>query len=183
MPTTAFVTDIGNDLAYEVPVETIMEWVSASVDRLLAIKAKVVLCDLPLEALRQLNATRYGVFRKLFFPQCTLGWREMLQRAEQLNARLRELAESRDIPVFTVPNQSYGFDPMHPRRRFLPAMWAELLSTVAPTPDNLSRHRCPLALAWYLRGLRPEAWSFFSVSRRASQPHGLLRNGTKIFLY
>jgi len=183
MPTTAFVTDIGNDLAYGVSVETLVKWVSVSLDRLLAIDAQVVLSDLPLEPLRQLSAARYGYLRAFFFPQCRLDLREMLQRAEQLSERLRSLAKSREIPIFTASNDWYGFDPIHPRRRFLPETWAELLSAVTEVPGDLAQHRCPFLLAWYLRGLRPEARSCFSLSQRVSQPHGRLHDGTKIFLY
>lgn len=39
-PTTAFMTDIGNDLAYEVPVDQLMEWVEDGVVRLQHLDAK-----------------------------------------------------------------------------------------------------------------------------------------------
>lgn len=183
MPITAFVTDIGNDLAYEVPVETIVEWVEASLDRLLALGARVVLSDLPLEVIRQLSATRYRCFRAILFPQCRLDWREMLQRAELLSERLQEVTKSLEVPLFVGRKEWYGLDPIHPRRRCYPEMWAQLLALVAETSSGLSLLRCPLATAWYLRRLRPESWSAFSFLRRASQPNGRLHDGSTISLY
>lgn len=183
VPITAFLTDIGNDLAYEVPVETVVEWVQGCVDRLLAMNARVVISDLPLGALKQVGASRYRLLRTVLFPQCRLDWDEMLRRAEQLSARLRELAESAEIPFFVGQTSWHGLDPIHPRRRFLPELWAQLLSHVAETPSSLSTHRCPIAESWYLRSLRPESWWRFSFFCRAAQPNGHLRDGTTISLY
>jgi len=183
VPISAFITDIGNDLAYEVPVETVVEWVEACLDRLLAQGARVVLSDLPIEALRQVSATRYRLFRAVLFPQCRLDWRELLSRAELLSERLQALAKSRKVPIFAVRKTWYGLDPIHPRRRYHPEMWSRLLGLAAKTSSDLSQHRCPLGLAWYLRRLRPESWSTFSFSRRAHQPNGRLRDESTIALY
>lgn len=183
LPTTAFLTDIGNDLAYEVPVETILEWVEGCLDRLSALDARVVLSDLPLDVLRQVGAARYRFVRRLLFPQCQLEWPELLCRAETLSERLREVAESRQVPFFTGSNAWYGLDPIHPRRGCYPEMWSQLLAHVADVPEDLSKHRCPFLLAWYLRGLRPEEWSIFSFSRRATQPNGWLREGSTLSLF
>ncbi len=158
MPITAIVTDIGNDLAYEVPVETVVEWVEGCLDRLLALDARAVVSDLPLEVIKQLSEVRYRFFRKILFPQCRLTWSEMLRRAEQLSERLQDVAKSRKVPLFTVRNEWYGLDPIHPQRRNYPEMWAQLLASVTETPSDLMQHRCSFAKAWYLRGLRPESW-------------------------
>ncbi len=183
VPITAFVTDIGNDLAYEVSVETIFRWVEACLDRLMTLDARVVLGGLPLEVLRQLGATRYRCFRAFFFPRCRLEWREMLRRAESLNERLQEASQSREIPFFTGRKQWYGLDPIHPLKRYYAEMWSQLFELVAEMPKGLSRHRCSLAKAWYLRGLQSESWSTFSFSRRAFQPSGRLCDGSTISLY
>ena len=183
VPISAFLTDIGNDLAYEVPVDQVLEWVEGCVDRLSALGAQVVLSDLPMDSLRQVSETKYRLFRALLFPQCRLEWRELLHRAEQLSECLRAFAESREMPIFSVRKACYGFDPIHPRRRDFPEIWTHLLSLVTDVPSDLQSHRCPLGLAWYLRGLRPESWSTWSLQRRAIQPNGLLRDGSTIALY
>jgi len=183
VPITAFVTDIGNDLAYEVPVETVVEWVEACLDRLLALHARVVISDLPLEVFRQLSATQYQCFRAIFFPQCRLPWNEMLRRAELLSERLQEVAKSREIPLFTGKKEWYGLDPIHPRKRCYSEMWAELLGLVTEIPSDGTWPRCSLLLAWHLRSLRCENGSTFSFLRSASQLHGPLRDGSTIALY
>jgi len=149
--------------------------------------ARVVLSDLPMDALKHVKESRYRLFRALFFPQCRLDWHEMLHRAEQLSEGLQELAKSREVPVFVGRTEWYGLDPIHVRRHCYPAMWSQLLSLVAEIDnDSLSPRlspRCPFAMAWYLRSLRPENWSTFSISRRAAQPNGQLRDGSTISLY
>jgi len=183
VPISAVLTDIGNDLAYEVPVDQVFEWVEACVDRLLALDAEVVLTDLPMEPLRQVSAAQFGFFRALLFPQCRLSHQEIQHRAEQLSSRLHTLAKSRKISIFSVDNAWYGFDPIHVRRRYFGDLWAQLLHGFATDHEPAPSARCPCATAWYLRSLRPEHWSVFSIPRCAEQPHGRLHDGTTIALY
>ncbi|NOY40602.1 MAG: hypothetical protein GXP26_02025 [Planctomycetes bacterium] len=182
-PTTAFVTDIGNDLAYEVPVETVVEWIETCLDRLDSLAARVVLSDLPMSTLYDVGEARYRLFRSVLFPGCRLTWTEMLARAERLSERLHLLSESRNTPIFIVKNEWYGLDPIHPRMSSYLAIWRDLFALAGaklnenPTQEN---HRL---LTWYLRALRPESWSMFSIPRHAQQPQGRLHDGTTISLY
>jgi len=182
-PTTAFVTDIGNDLAYEVPVERIVEWVESCLDRLDSVSARVVLSDLPMSVLRDVGATRFRVFRTLLFPYCRLSWAEMLDRAEQLSERLHQLAKTRNIPIFVGNSEWYGFDPIHPRSSYYPQQWQELFALAGAEWSENSTPESRRLLTWYLRNLRPDNWSFFSIPRHAQQPSGRLHDGTTISLF
>jgi len=181
--TTAFVTDIGNDLAYEVPVDRVAKWVDECVDRLQSHDARVVITDLPLDVLRRVSEARYRVVRVLLFPNCRLEWGEMLRRAEQLSERLKQIADVRQTPLFAGDSAWYGWDPIHPRRANLARLWSELFGIVSSTESGTASHNKSLALTWYLRGLRPEKWSAFSFSRGATQPHGRLIDGSEISLF
>ena len=183
MPISAVMTDIGNDLAYEVPVEKVIHWVEGCLDRLLALNARIVLSDLPLEVLREVGTMRYRCFRTLLFPACRLSWTEMLQRAELLSQRLNELAEQREIPVFIVPKQWYGLDPIHPRYRHLAELWAQLVGLMRDSRLEFAFPNFSWSWSWYLRRLRAQQSSFFSVSRSAKQPSGRLRDGSTISLF
>ena len=183
VPITAFVTDIGNDLAYEVPVDTVVQWVEASLDRLTSLGARIVVSDLPMDVLRRVQEARYRVFRAILFPQCRLPWSELLDRAEQLSAHLQQLAKEREIPFFVVRKEWFGLDPIHPRMTCYAALWSELLSLVVDGAGGSLPPRCPLLLAWQLRRLQPESWMWFSIPRRSTQPNGRLRDGSRISLY
>lgn len=181
--TTAFVTDIGNDLAYEVPVETVVEWIETCLDRLDSIASCVVLSDLPMSSLRDVGEARYRLFRTVLFPSCRLTWTEMLTRAERLSERLHLLSESRNIPIFVDENEWYGFDPIHPRVSAYSAIWRELFALAGAKLDENPAQENHRLLSWYIRDLRPESWSMFSISRHAQQPQGRLHDGTTISLY
>jgi hypothetical protein len=68
VPITAWITDIGNDLGYEVPVKTILEWFSGCVDRLEELGARIAITDLPLEKLRGLGERKFRLLCVLFSP-------------------------------------------------------------------------------------------------------------------
>ncbi len=182
-PTTAFVTDIGNDLAYEVAVETVVDWIETCLDRLDSIAARVVLSDLPMSALRDVGEARYRLFRTVFFPGCRLTLAEMLSRAERLSERLRLLSESRNIPIFIGKSEWYRLDPIHPRRSAYPAIWRELFALADANLEETPTQESGRLLTWYLRDLRPESWSMFFIPRHAQQPQGRLHDGTTISLY
>jgi hypothetical protein len=183
VPITAWITDIGNDLGYEVPVETILEWVSGCVDRLEAMGARIAISDLPIEALQGLSKRKYRLLRSLFFPASRLSRDELLTRAVTLNTALKELGKTRNTPIFSVPNDWYGCDPIHPRGRHHLAMWRAqfgLFANVAADAQRVDDHWLMRA---YLRLLQPESWRRFSVSRSAKQPNGRLLDGTRVSLY
>jgi hypothetical protein len=92
LPTVALMADIGNDLAYEAPVSTIIGWLDAALDRLAAHDARVVLNNIPLATLQSVGLARYHLFREALFPSCRLSRSEMLRRAEQLSGALNRLA-------------------------------------------------------------------------------------------
>jgi hypothetical protein len=183
IPTTAIVTDIGNDLAYEVPVKTVVEWVEACLDRLELVGANIVLSDLPMSTLREVGAVRYRIFRTVLFPYCRLSWKEMLNRAEQLSERLHEISKTRNMPIFIGKKEWHGLDPIHPRRSALRQQWQELFALAGVELKEKSNSENHFLLTRYLRNLRPESWSQFSITRHSKQPCGRLHDGTTIELY
>jgi len=183
LPISAWVTDIGNDLGYEVPVETILEWVWGCVDRLKSRGAQVVVSDLPLESLRRVSERKFRWFRTLLFPRCRLSREELLRRAEILSRELWREGKARKTPIFSLQNQWYGYDPLHPKRRSFHVMWQELFRAAGHDPRTIKRDRATLLMSRYLRSLKPQSWSQFSVRRGAFQPSGRLQDGTTIALY
>jgi hypothetical protein len=183
LPTVAIVADVGNDLAYEAPVRTILQWVEQTLDRLAGLRAQVVLNDLPLASLRTVGAVRYRVLREVLFPSCRLSRDEMLRRAEQLSDALRRIAQEREIPIFSGEKQFYGFDPIHPRRAASGEIWQRMLGAVAPSQERSRLVRPSAVAALRLHQLKPQAWQHLGLQRRAAQPNGRLADGATIALY
>ena len=111
-----FVADVGNDLAYEAPVETIVEWVSD--DARSARRARCARsCSTTCRSSRcaRVGAVRdYRVLRRSCFRAAGCRAARCSSRAERLSEALAELAAERKIPVFSGENAWYGLDPIHP---------------------------------------------------------------------
>jgi hypothetical protein len=94
VPTAALVTDIGNDLLYDVPVPQIAAWVEACLERLSRTETRVVLMPLPLCSVATLSRARFLVMRSVLFPGCRLPYATLLERTSELDRRLRLLAQT-----------------------------------------------------------------------------------------
>jgi hypothetical protein len=183
LPSVAVMADIGNDLAYEAPVESIVRWVETTLDRLTVQGARLVLNNIPIATLRGVGPARYHFFREMLFPSCRLSRKEMLRRAEQLSEALYHVAESRKTPVFSGEIDWYGIDPIHPRRSFSGEIWRRMLGELAGPGSLVSLTRPTRSTALRLHRLRPESWVQFGVARRAEQPSARFADGTTIALY
>src|SRR5579884_2661810 len=76
-PTLALVTDIGNDLLYEVPPDEVAGWVAECVDRLQRAGAGVVMTVLPTCNVQTVSPALYASMRTVCFPRCRLGFTAM----------------------------------------------------------------------------------------------------------
>jgi hypothetical protein len=181
--TVAIVADVGNDLAYEAPVDVVIEWVLETLDRLAAHGATTALNNVPLESLVGVGALRYRVMKTLLFPRSGLTRDVMLERVRALSATLDELAREREIPVFSGELAWYGFDPIHPRRRARGAIWQRLLGALAqhetpprwasPARDDARR----------LRALNSQVWAREEDGNDSSAPVARLADGSTVTLY
>ena len=183
IPTSAFVTDVGNDLAYGVPVDEVFGWVAGCVARLQSHSAEVILTALPMGPVERLTEGRFRVLRGIFYPSCRLTLGELQRRAEELNARLAYLAESQEMPIFTVPDAWFGFDPIHPQRRHVGRLWRALLGCSPHARSPAVGRRPRRGLANYLRCISSPGSRFRRSGARESCRRMQLFDGTRIALY
>lgn len=181
--TVAIVADVGNDLAYEAPVETVVGWVRETLDRLDAHDAKVALNNVPLESIQSVGAIRFRIMKSLLFPRLSLTRAVMRERTAELSANLDELAREREIPVFSGDLSWYGIDPIHPRRRLRGAIWQRLLGALGEqgAPPTWAQARRDDASR--LRKLNAQFWSRESVGNDTSAPCVRLADGSTVTLY
>lgn len=181
--TIAFITDIGNDLGYEQPVEVILEWVERCVARLDALGAKAVITDLPIDVLRGLSERKFYMLRSVLFPRCRLSFREMQDRATELSGCLREMASARKMPIFAAPNAWYGFDPIHPRSRYMRDYWAGQVAHFAHGEPNTSARRLSWPSYLKLRTMTSPSAHKIAPSQRFAPKRMTLADGTSVALY
>jgi hypothetical protein len=182
-PTAALITDVGNDLLYEVPVPEIESWIRECVDRLLSRGARVVLTPLPLCNIRALSPSKFLLLRSILFPRCRFTLATVRERAFDLDERLRDLARRRNLLLAEHRPEWYGFDPIHVRWRHRSKAWQEMLGKWLNAPASAPALRWPFRHSLYLHRLRPERHWLFGRERRQTQPAGLLPDGTTVSLY
>lgn len=184
-PTFALLTDVGNDILYDVPVSDIAGWVETCLERLARAGARVVMTSLPLCNLPMLSPRRFLLCRTVLFPGCRLSYDTVVGRACELDRHVRELAARYRAMLAEPQARWYGLDPIHIRREWRPQAWLDILSRwskAAPLPATAFapiRH----SLRLRLRLMRPECQWLFGWERHTAQPVGRLMGGTSIALY
>lgn len=180
--TASLITDVGNDLLFEVAPLRVAEWVDQCLERLAPISQSLVITELPLSNLAKLTATRFRLFRTILFPSCRMTLLETIKSAEDLNDHLLELAARYRAQVVRPDETWYGFDPIHIKMRHWPTAWAQIMQPwsqqTRPGPANGSFFR------WlWLRCLTPHYRQFFGFSQRKTQPAAAFSDGSRISLY
>lgn len=127
LPTFALLTDLGNDIAYEVPAEEIIGWVRWCMERLVEYQARIILTTLPLQNLEHLTSREYRFFRALLFPGRRLSLPHALDQARAINVALHQLVLERGLTLIEPRPEWYGVDPIHIRRRCLGSAYFAIL--------------------------------------------------------
>jgi hypothetical protein len=183
IPTAALITDIGNDLLYEEPVEQIVLWVQECFDRLAAIGARTVVTLLPTENLRTLSRARFQLMRTIFFPHSRIGLEEVGHRAGALNDEVRRLAAERAFAIVPQRAAWYGFDPIHIKQRHRSLAWREILTSWSASPKLAEPAPNSMTRTLYLRSRTPERRRFLGFEQRGRQPAARMHDGTTVAVY
>ncbi len=180
--TAALVTDIGNDLLYEEPVDRITGWVERCLDRLSEAGSHTIVTVLPIDNLQTLSPARFRLLRTLFFPSSGIGLSEVTRRALALDAAVRRLAHERRFAVIEHRPAWYGFDPIHIRFAHRPQAWRDILS-----PWSGDAPSGPAARAlWrtvYLRTRAPHRRRILGMEQRGRKPTARFGDGTSVAIY
>jgi hypothetical protein len=184
VPTTAMITDIGNDILFNVPVSVIAVWIETVLDRLEQANSRVSMTLLPVTSAVKVGEFRFHFFRRLYVPGCQLSLSEVLHRAHELTQRLEEIGRARNVKLIEQPDDWYGIDPIHIRLRRWRDVWHEAFSPWSMTADRAPFDvRGSLSRWIYLRTRRPHERTFLGREQRANQPVGALRGGTTISFF
>jgi hypothetical protein len=182
-PTSALVTDIGNDVFYGASVEQILGWVERALDRLAAHNARIVMTLLPTDNAARISAWRFRLMRRMMFRSCTLELDEVKSITLSINERLRSLARERSIHLVAQRDDWYGFDPLHIRLSHWPRAWSEILTAWRSDRQKKIFPEPSLSRWLYLRSLPPLERTIWGRVQRATQPVGRLADGTTISFY
>jgi hypothetical protein len=177
LPTFALLTDVGNDLVYGAEVSEIARWVETCLDRLAQRESQVVLTLLPLARLARLSPWEVRLALSLLYSGRQAPWPALLERARELDSRLREMGRAYGARLVEPEVSWYGIDPIHLRRSRRREAWEHLtsFSPVLEEAAEPARVRLPL--------LGAEEWRLAGRTLRTAQPAARLADGTTVSLY
>jgi hypothetical protein len=176
--TLALLTDAGNDLVYGASPEEIAGWIGTCLDRLDRYEAKTVLTLLPLPRLEKLTPWQVRLAVSLLFPGRPAPWPGLLERARDLDGRLRELGERHGVRLVEPEVAWYGLDPIHLRRKVRQQVWDHVLSLWFPDPPAKVPGRLP-RIPWF----GAEETRLGPLNLRTAQPALRLEDGTTVSFY
>jgi len=183
-PTYALLTDIGNDIVYELTPEQVLRSVERCVEQLQSQSAQIVVTGLPMASIDRLSERRFVFFRNLFYPSCRLSRNETISRACAVHEGLQEMAARRGFVLHEQKPEWFGLDGIHVHYWQRAAYYRAI---VRQFPDSggalgLPGNQREFLLTWQQR---PE-FAFKTLFGRAiyrPQPSGLLADGTAIYKY
>ena len=174
----ALLTDPGNDLVYGASPEEIAGWIGTCLDRLARQEAETVLTLLPLPRLEKLTPEQVRLAAALLFPGRPAPWPGLLDRARDLDDRLRRMGERHGVRLVEPAATWYGLDPIHLRRNVRQQVWDHVLSLWFPAPPAGPPGRRP-RIPWF--GSEEARLGPFNL--RAAQPALRLGDGTTVSFY
>ncbi len=180
LPVVAVLTDIGNDLIYGVMPATLSRWVETCVKRLRDLDASVAITALPLERLRALPPAQFMLMRRAMFPGSSLTYETGLQRAEETNEHIQQIASEHGCQFVEQEPGWYGLDPIHIRRPFQTVAWRKFFGEWLDENDTPA----PTWRQWLsLRFKRPHQRWLAGFEQRAAQPALRLKDGSHVSFY
>jgi hypothetical protein len=172
------VTDVGNDIMYNVEVREIVAWVREATERLERHARTVVISGLPVEGARTLTDWQFRLLRYVVVPSCRLTHDELASRARAVNDALRDLAAARGHRFVELDSSWYGFDPIHIRHRHWRTAWSRMLGV----PEDIP-WRGSLAEGIGLHLRRPAEESVFGIPMGHKNQGRPLPRGGRVWLF
>jgi hypothetical protein len=122
----ALITDVGNDIVYGHPPDTILRWVDEAMERLRSVGASLVVTGLPLARLNRVSPVQYEIIRFFLYRRRHFGRDEALRRAAAVDEGLQALAARHGATFVTPEERWYSVDPIHIARD-APEAWATIM--------------------------------------------------------
>jgi hypothetical protein len=177
-PAVGLVTDVGNDIMYNVEVPQILDWVSESVRRLEKHTTAITIAGLPVEGQRRISNLQFRWIRNVLVPSCRLSHDELQKRAAEVNQGLRDIASERGHRFVALDSSWYGFDPIHIRHRDWRTAWSQILDV----PVDLEWRASTVEAARLLLR-RPQRQTFFGREIGCRQQGAALPGGGRVWLF
>lgn len=180
-PTYALLTDIGNDILFELPPERILRAVEWCITQLQRQSAHIVVTNLPIVSIESLSERRYTFFRTIFYPSSRLSRNDTVRCARAVHTGLVEMASRLHFKLYEPELVRFGWDGIHVDYWQRKAFYQDVLQQF-PNPSDRSASvggAQEFPLTWQRR---PE-FAYKTVLGRevyCQQPSGQLADGSSV---
>lgn len=156
----AFITDIGNDIAYAQPPERVLAWVADLAAELEREGYHLTVGGVPRESLESIDPRVFRAIAKVYYPQGTISKDYLTGQLEELESGLAQLCRERGYHHPSLDNRWYSIDRFHLKLSSTHDYWHSLLSSFSPAQDS---SRLPLWSS--VRPLFPERYWLLGKER------------------
>lgn len=162
----AFITDIGNDIAYRQNPDTIISWVSALSERLERYGYYVIVGGTPAESLGTLHPRIFNFLLKLYYSEESLTQEQAVAELFELEARIQDLCQDRSYEYCKLDSEWFTYDHFHLKPKGKKPYWESLLANFPLL------HEGDVSSMSLLRPLSPDRYWFLGrqMSGGASYP-------------
>lgn len=133
----AFITDIGNDIAYAQPPERIVKWVETLVVRLRSEGFTVLIGGIPIESLSRIEPRLFHFLAKFYYSQGVLSKEKAITDLTEVEWGVLEMCRRYSLSYVPVNPDWYSRDRFHLKLGATRSYWNTLLQGV-PTLTEVS---------------------------------------------
>jgi hypothetical protein len=180
VPTVAILSDVGNDIAYSQRPDTAAGWVAELAARLERQRTQVVLTGVPVDSLRGLPSWLFVILRSLYYAGQTVTREDVMQRLDDLQAALKQLASQRGYLFLPTDSRWYGLDRFHLRSAAYQPCWDEWMERLRPL-NGLARPATEIS-SLRLWALRPANYWFRGQPRQGAGEYLDLLPSTRLLV-
>jgi len=182
-PSSAIITDVGNDLVYGQTPCQIETWVDEAIQRLKKHTSSIVLSGVPTFKVKDITRLEFYAIRSFLFPHSTLQFDSVATTVDELQQRLESLAMRHSIQFVHQDPTWYGRDPVHWKQWARPVVLQRLLYELGHSPTNNSQVPSRLVDSMRHWFSRPHERKLFGITQRIQQPSVRRGNAVTLSMY
>ncbi|MFA5505150.1 MAG: hypothetical protein WC314_13415 [Vulcanimicrobiota bacterium] len=123
----AFVTDIGNDIAYSQPPGQVVEWVRRLIERLQKHGYRIIVGGIPTRSVALLHPFLFRVIAHLLYSGAPLDLKLLTRNLEEVENGVRELCCAKGMDYLELNPDWYSYDRFHLKGAACSVYWQSLL--------------------------------------------------------
>ena len=136
IPSIAFLTDIGNDIAYGSPPDELLAWVTTVIERLSAHCEHFAISRLPTGSIARLGRFRFWLLKTFLFPGTPLQFSDIMNAVDSVNDGLEQLSHQYPITLVDPETRWYSPDIIHIKKRRYAAAWKSMMAPIVDFVGN-----------------------------------------------